>query len=241
MKTYADKWWDTSLNPIKGCKKISPGCLNCYACEILRDKEKVNPHQITFNEDHLSIPQSWKKSKNVFMVSMSDMFHDHVPDDYIDRIFSSMKMNPHHNYLIVTKRPLRMRDYCIKYYEKHGNFLKSVWLGVTAEDQQRADERIPILLDTIAYHHFVSVEPLLEPVKLIFEANRRKLKWVICGGEKINDHQKKHKARIMDPLWTRYVRDQCIANAVPFFMKQMTNKKSIPGDLNIKEFPFELR
>lgn len=239
MKNYEEKWWDESRNPIRGCTKISPGCFNCYACELLK-KDGVNPHEITFNEDHIIIPQSWRKSRKVFMVSMSDPFHDHVPDSYIDRIFSSMKVNPHHKFLIVTKRPIRMRDYCRSYYEKHGNFPKCIWLGVTAEDQQRADERIPILLDTIAYHHFISVEPMLEPVKLIFESKRR-LKWVICGGEKINDPRDKHKARLMHPDWARSIRDQCIANGVSFFMKQMTNRAAIHDDLNIKQFPLELR
>lgn len=239
MKNYGEKWWDESRNPIKGCTKISPGCKHCYACDLLK-KDGVDPHQITLNHDHLTIPQSWKKSKKVFLCSMSDIYHNHVPDNYIDRIFSSIKVNPHHKYLIVTKRPQRMRDYCRKYYETHGNFPKSVWLGVTAEDQQRADERIPILLDTIAYHHFVSVEPMLEPVKLLFE-KKRKLKWVIVGGEKINDPKNKHKARIMEPDWARSVRDQCMVHSVPFFMKQMTNRACIPSDLNIKQFPLGLR
>ena len=239
MKIYTTKWWDESRNPIRGCTKISPGCDNCYACELML-KDGVNPHEVTLNKDHLTIPQSWRKSKKIFVVSMADMFHRAVPDEYIDLIFMHMHMNPHHKYLIVTKRPQRMRDYCKKHYEKHGNFPKSVWLGVTAEDQQRADERIPILLDTISYNHFVSVEPMLEPVKLIFEA-KRKLKWVVCGGEKINDPIRKHEARVMEPDWARDVRDQCAAHNVEFFMKQMTNLEPIPTDLNIKQFPQELR
>ncbi len=234
MKKYEDKWWDISRNPIKGCTKISPGCMNCYACALMQ-KDGIDPHTITFNESHLVIPQNWIKSKKIFMVSMSDMFHDHVPDNYIDRIFASMRQSPHHKYLIVTKRPHRMQHYCKSYYDKHSTFPKSVWLGVTAEDQQRADERIPILLETIAHNHFVSVEPLLEPVKLVFEA-KRKLKWIIVGGEKAGS-----RARFMDPDWARDIRDQCTANEVPFFMKQMTNKSPIPEDLNIKQFPSNLR
>ncbi len=244
MKSYSDKWWDESRNPIRGCTKISPGCENCYACELML-KEGVNPHRITLNNDHLRIPQSWRKSRKIFLVSMSDMFHQAVPDEYIDLIFMHMKMNPHHKYLIITKRPLRMRDYCRKYYDQHGNFPRYVWLGVTAEDQQRADERIPILLDTISHNHFVSVEPLLEPLKLMFEANKRKLKWVVIGGEKILSRQNIENIRKMDADWAREIRDQCAANNVEFFMKQMNitpyKKDEIPPDLYIKQFPQGLR
>lgn len=234
MKIYNEKWWDVSRNPIRGCTKVSPGCFNCYAYDLLK-KDGVNPHEITLNKEHLSIPQSWKKSRKVFMVSMSDMFHQYVPEEYIDLIFMHMKMNPHHKYLILTKRPLRMREYCLKYYDKHRNFPKCIWLGITAEDQKRADERVPILLDTISYNHFISVEPMLEPVKLIFET-KRKIKWVVVGGEKAGND-----ARYMQPDWARSVRDQCVANEVPFFMKQMTNRAAIPSDLNIRQFPTGLR
>lgn len=240
MTIYDEQWWDESRNPIKGCTKISPACLNCYACDLLL-KDGMNPYQVTFNEKHLIIPQKWKKGMIIFMVNMGDMFHVDVPDQYINRIFDSMRINFHHNFFILTKRPLRMRDYCRNYYERFKNFPKNVWLGVTAEDQQRADERIPVLLDTIAYNHFVSVEPLLEPVKLIFNNGKRKLKWIITGGENILNPMNKHKARFMNPDWTRDIRDQCAAHRVPLFMKQMTNRAPIPSDLNVKQFPQGLR
>jgi len=240
--TYENKWWDESLNPIRGCSKISPGCNNCYAYEmILRGGQ--NPHRIIFNGDHLTKQQKWKKSRKIFNVSMSDMFHQAVPFEYIDLIFFNMRINPQHTYFILTKRPDRMREYCKKYYQKHNNFPKCVWLGVTAEDQQRANERVPILLDTIAYNHFVSVEPMLEPVKLLFEA-KRKLKWVICGGEKILNPIHKNKIRIIDPAWARNLRAQCSAHNVPFFMKQMNifpdRSIDIPPDLYLKQFPISL-
>lgn len=137
--------------------------------------------------------------------------------------------------MILTKRPERMQSYCKYYYEKHGRFPKSVWLGVTAEDQQRANERLPILLDTIGYHHFVSVEPMLEPIKLTF-SGKSKLDWTIVGGERSWNN-----ARILNPDWARNLRDQCKIKNVPFFMKQMTNDALIPDDLNINEFPLGLK
>ena len=231
------EWCDETVNPITGCTQISPGCKNCYAkkiAESFRGKpgyDSKNPFKVQFHEDKLKIPLKWNRTKRIFMVSMGDIFHQHVPDEWIDKIFLSMNQVPHHKYLILTKRPLRMFDYCKNYFEKHEKFPKCVWLGVTAEDQQRANERLPLLLETPAYHHFVSVEPMLEPVKLLFNG-KYKLDWVIVGGEKAGD-----KARFMEPDWARDVRDQCKATNTPFFFKQMTNERLIPDDLNIKEFP----
>lgn len=227
-------WCDETCNPIKGCTHISPGCQNCYARELLK-KDGLDPSQIAFHEDKLGVPQSWRKSKRIFMVSMGDIFHKLVPDIWIDRIFRSMNQVPHHKYLIITKRPERMLQYCRNYVMKHNLFPKWVWLGVTAEDQQRADERLPLLLETPAYHHFVSVEPMLEPIKLTF-SGRYKLDWAIVGGEKAGN-----RARYMHADWARDVRDQCNAIGVPFFMKQMTNEAPIPVDLDIKQFPIELK
>lgn len=181
------KWWDESRNSIKGCTKISPGCNNCYACELIK-KDGGDPYKITFHEEKLKIPQSWKKSKIIFMNSISDIFHSHVPDEWIDKIFIGIRESPHHKHLILTKRPERMYSYCKNYLDKHGRFPKSVWLGVTAEDQIRADERLPLLLETPAYHHFVSIEPMLEPIKLTF-SGKYKLDWAIVGGEKLRVKQ----------------------------------------------------
>ena len=240
MKTTTTKWWDQSINSVKGCTKISPGCLNCYACEALRNKDGVNPHIITFHKDKLPIP-SWRRSYIVFMVSMSDLFHQNIPDAWIDKVFAAMNQAPHHKYVIITKRHERMYDYCTKYYIKYNSFPKCVWLGVTAEDQQRADERLPVLLKTPAYHHIVSVEPMLEPVKLTF-SGKYKLDWVINGGENINSYGiSRSNARSMNPDWARDVRDQCVENNVPYFMKQMTNCKKIPEDLQIQQYPMSMR
>ena len=234
MKTKIE-WCDYSLNPIKGCTKISPGCDNCYAHTML-EKDGKNPFKVTLYEDKLQVPQSWRKSRIIFMVSMADIFHRSVPDAYIDRIFNAMSVARHHKYMILTKRPQRMYEYCMNYVKTHNRtFPKWVWLGVTAEDQKRADERLPILLNTPAHHHFVSVEPMLEPVKLTFSV-KQTLKWLILGGEKAGS-----RARYMEPDWARDVRDQCIATGTPFFFKQMTNKAYIPADLNINQFPIGLK
>lgn len=108
------EWCDETRNPIRGCTKISPGCQNCYACELIK-KDGKDPHIVTFHENMLEISQSWRKSKIIFMVSMGDIFHSHVPDEWIDRIFNSINQAPHHKYLIITKRPERMLLYCKRY------------------------------------------------------------------------------------------------------------------------------
>jgi len=230
-----DKWWDKSLNPCKGCTKVSPACDNCYACELIK-KDGGNPHKVTFYENKIQIPLSWRKPCIIFMVSMGDIFHRDVPDEYIDRIFNSMSYQRHHRYMILTKRPERMHQYCKNYVQTHNGIFPSwVWIGVTAENQQMADYRLPILLNTPAHHHFVSVEPLLEPVKLNF-TEKYKLQWTIVGGEKAGN-----KARFMDSFWARDIRDQCALNGVPFFFKQMTNKGPVPADLQIQQYPISLK
>jgi protein gp37 len=228
------EWCDETINPVTGCTRISPACDNCYAIEMMK-KDGKNPHQISFKNDQLKKLQKWRKSKVIFVVSMGDIFHQNVSDEYIDLIFAFMNRSPHHKYLILTKRAERMLFYCQKYCKKHNRFPRWVWLGVTAEDQLRADYRLSLLLQTPAYHHFVSVEPMLGPIKLPF-GGKYPLDWVIVGGEKAGN-----KARLMHPDWARDVRDQCNVNDVPFFLKQMTNELAVPADLNIKQFPQGLR
>ena len=232
--TPETKWWNKSINSVKGCNKISPGCLNCYACEILRNKDGVDPYKVTFHEDKLPIPK-WNKSYIVFMVSMSDLFNHQIPDSWIDKVFAEMNQAPHHKYVIITKRVKRMNEYCTNYYNKYKTFPKSVWLGCTAEDQERADERLPVLLNTPAYHHIVSVEPMLEPIKLTF-SGKYKLQWVINGGERTRNN-----ARVMEAEWARDIRNQCAVNNIPYFCKQMTNNADIPQDLQIQQYPMSMR
>jgi len=222
-------------NPITGCTPISEGCEHCYARRMAQRLKgrygypEDDPFRVTFHPDRLDQPLKWKKPRMVFVCSMGDLFHEDVKDEWIDSIFSTMISTyyGYHTYLILTKRPQRMKAYLSrrKYTGKHSF---RIWLGVTCENQQRADERIPILLQIPAAVRFVSIEPMLGPVDLTFinpfddfhtdaldtPDPSYKLHWVILGGETGPG------ARPMHPDWARSVRDQCQAAGVPFFFKQ---------------------
>jgi protein gp37 len=177
-------------------------------------------------------PLRWRKPRRVFVNSMGDLFHENVSDAWIDRVFAIMAQCPQHTFQVLTKRSKRMRDYIIGLPARREGFdcdsgldwaewpLPNVWLGVTAEDQQRTDERIPDLLVTPAAVRFVSCEPLLGPIdfKFVPGFNRVNLSlrnwWVICGGETGPG------ARPMHPDWPRSLRDQCATAGVPYFFKQ---------------------
>jgi protein gp37 len=260
-------------NPITGCTKISPGCQNCYAERMskrLRGRcgyDAENPFKVTLRPNRLDEPMWWWKPSTVFVCSMGDLFHDDVPFDFIDRVFKRINGNPQHDFLILTKRPERMREYFARsmkflcavcqgtgcsYCLDHGyqNWemkpYSNVWLGVTAENQEMADKRIPILLQIPAAVRFVSVEPMLGPVDidsyLIVGTDhpgsimRKGIDWVICGGET------GPKARPMHPDWTRSLRNQCQEAGVPFFFKQwgewhpVEDYRDIFPSYNSKEF-----
>jgi len=220
------------------------------------------PHEfdVTLHPDRLDEPLSWKKPRTVFVVSMGDLFHDTVPYEYIDKILRVIGLcemeNRGHTFIILTKRAKRMRHYfergCFAIHDRKGQSsggwtypvggLTNLWLGVTVENQRRADERIPLLLQCPAAVRFVSIEPMLGPINLkaaiygkfahwIDPAEMLKLHWVIVGGETGPG------ARPMRPDWARGIRDQCIAAGVPFFFKQMSSRMPIPDDLMTKEWP----
>lgn len=226
------KWWDDSWNPITGCSPISEGCENCYAA---RQCEKWDlPYdfdEITFHADRMGIPLKWKKSRRIFVCSMGDLFHKEVTDVMIASVFAVMAQAKHHTFLVLTKRAERMRDF-FNYAPSSITALPNVWLGVTAENQKRTDERIPILLDTPASHRFISVEPMLEYINIKEYTNR--LDWIICGGETGSG------SREMDKEWAWKLSNQArfgVTSRIPFFMKQMTNRRKIPEDLMIREIP----
>jgi len=163
------EWTDTTWNPITGCSKVSEGCRNCYAESYANrfwgDRKFTD---VQCHEDRLDQPLRWKKPRRVFVNSMSDLFHPDVPDEFIDAVFGRISACPHHTFQILTKRPERMQKFMSNLDESFtGEFYKAfpnVWLGVSAEDQKTADERIPILLKTPAAVRFVSYEPALGPV-----------------------------------------------------------------------------
>lgn len=251
-KTKID-WADRVWNPVTGCSKISEGCQNCYAermskrLQLMAPKKYSQGFSVKCHPEALQEPLKIKKSQRIFVCSMSDLFHDEVPFEFIDSVFAVMALCPQHTFIVLTKRPQRMAEY-YKRLGKHaskgpvslasaefapeGSFfwkltdtgwvLPNVWLGVTAENQARADERVPILLQIPAAVRFVSIEPMLSEVDLRYSCfngadsfgSLPGLDWVICGGETGPG------ARPTHPDWVRSLRDQCAAANVPFFFKQ---------------------
>jgi protein gp37 len=216
------------------------------------------------SDDVLLAPLKRRKPTTYFVNSMSDLFHENVPDEWIDRIFAVMALAPQHTFQVLTKRADRMRRYFAEvgsdadfglnrlgiaalWTGLHGPEgpcpswpLPNVWLGVSTERQQEADERIPHLLNTPAAVRFISAEPLLGPIDLhplacgtnaLTSSTGPNLNWVIVGGES------GHGYRDMNPDWARSIRDQCTASGVPVFIKQMAGRKEIPPDLQVRQFP----
>ena len=222
---YVDKTW----NPITGCSAISEGCKNCYAKRManrLRGRYGYpadDPFKVTFHPDRLKEPEKWKKPCKVFVCSMGDLFHEDVDDFDFEQarldIWHIMESCPQHTFLILTKRPAIMRGFCMTKEP-----MKHIWLGVTAENQDRADDRIPILLSIPAAVHFVSIEPMLGPVNLnlCWECQveprkcheHNKIDWVIAGPETGPG------ARECKSEWIEDLYEQCCLANIPFFDKR---------------------
>ena len=268
MKEHKISWLNIpgfipeTWNPIIGCSKVSPGCENCYAekqahirrfnAKTAQYKEVVvkSPHDPRYGEwngttafvlSQLTKPAEWTKPRAIFVCSMGDLFHEHSDFEKIDAVFSVMSDCDQHLYILLTKRPERMAAFWKWKAEQHGipwQPKPNVWLGITAENQEQANKRIPILLQVPAVKRFVSIEPMLGPVKLNqlireedghawvddcltgFKAHgaggwyANKLDWVIVGGESGPNSRPVH------PDWVRSVRDQCQEAGTPFFFKQ---------------------
>lgn len=188
------EWTDTVWNPTVGCSRISTGCENCYAERLAGARLRYQTNyegltrmtpsgpvwtgEVRLLSDKLEAPLHWRKPRMIFVNSMSDLFHENVPVEFIERVFDIMSQTPRHTYQVLTKRIERMKevlyDLPIKRYDGHGGTwwwsdkpLPNVWIGVSVEDQQRADERIPELLQIPAVVRFLSVEPLLGPIDLL--------------------------------------------------------------------------
>lgn len=286
--TTSIQWTEKSWNPVRGCSIVSPGCVNCYAMKQahrfsgvkqlpeggfksgpyfeLTKQTKAGPQwtgRVVTVEDALLEPLSWREPKRVFVNSMSDLFHEDVPFEFVDRVFAVMALAPRHTFQILTKRAERMLDYFtgpmgfsltrrgrvigvawemlghrpLHKYKHEGITrrtwpLPNVWLGVSAEDQQRADERIPLLLQTPAAVRFVSAEPLLDrldltpwipadwsPTLRLFKYSPVKSKpwidWGIVGGESGPG------ARRCSAQWVRAIVRQFKAAQRPLFVKQI--------------------
>lgn len=223
------EWTEATWNPVTGCTPISPGCAHCYARRMAkrlagRCGYPAAPHEfdVTLHPDKLGEPLRWKKPRRVFVCSMSDLFHENVPFEFIRRIFRTMEFARAHTFQVLTKRADRMHEFVQWYASDRNTYWPSsnVWLGVTAENQEQADKRTPLLLQTPAAVRFVSVEPMLGLIEMEAYWGARPgwgepegLDWVICGGETGPG------ARPMHPGWVRSLRDQCREAAVPFFFK----------------------
>lgn len=297
-------------NPITGCSVVSPGCTNCYAMRLagtrmkhhwsrqgLTQESKAGPvwtGEVRFNADWLDQPLRWRRPRMIFVCAHGDLFHESVPDEWIDNVFTVMALAPQHTFQVLTKRAGRMRRYLSVSPEamlsecpearigraamalardRDENVddpwwdaffewpLPNVWLGVSAEDQARADERIPDLLATPAAVQWISAEPLLGPLDLMkFGLGDRGPDWIVAGGESGPG------ARPFDLAWARNIVAQCRAAAVPCFVKQFGSRpidsqdtafgypahlslrdrkggdwSEWPEDLRVREFPHDVQ
>ena len=292
------EWTEATWNPITGCSVISPGCTNCYAMKLagtrlqhhesrkgLTVDSRAGPvwtGEVRFNEQWLDQPLRWKRPRMIFVCAHGDLFHESVPDEWIDRVFAVMALAPQHTFQVLTKRSARMREYiCDLESEAHqatvrrmvdawpkGHLIPeggiivngpNVWLGVSVEDQARANERIPDLLHTPAAVRWLSCEPLLGEVDLTFvhfendrggrecfdaldlhlregetfkdDSCTATVDWVVVGGESGSG------ARPMLAEWARGLRDQCEAARVPFFFKQWGNYRPVDGADGVQMVP----
>lgn len=262
------EWTDATWNPVTGCSVTSPGCTNCYAMKLagtrlahhpsrkgLTTDTKAGPvwtGEVRLNEDWLTQPLKWKRPRRIFVCAHGDLFHENVPDEWIDRVFAVMALAPQHTFQVLTKRADRMRAYCqsrnsggtsaivaanaldnanwlsrelaVKSEPQFQNIwpLPNVWLGVSVEDQARADERVPDLLATPAAVRFISAEPLVGPVDLTWIAEPDEDKdgvidallgcnWVERPGDDYRPTRPAHEGRCMG-RWVVSGSDDIIAN-----------------------------
>lgn len=258
-------WTESTWNPVTGCTKVSAGCKHCYA---ERDWQRLAsaPHTIyagrafadvRVHPERFDQPLRWRRPRRIFVNSMSDLFHEAIPDAAIDAILAVMLLAPHHTFQVLTKRPERMRAYfaapdlydrvlacanavrathprlgldSIPIDNPASRFARHIWWGVSAEDQETADVRIPILLQVPVAHHWLSAEPLLGPLRLdqvpvVAEGPLRphrlpsdrlpRLDWVVVGGES------GPKARLCHADWITRIVKECAEAHIPIFVKQM--------------------
>lgn len=218
------EWTDSTWNPVTGCTKISSGCANCYAERMaLRLKAIGNPSytngfSITMHEDMIDLPLKWKKPQTIFVNSMSDLFHEDIPIEFILRIFDIMCRARWHCFQILTKRSKRMLE-----LNPQLPWMPNIWMGVTVEEQNYT-HRIEHLQKTSANVKFLSLEPLLGPISNL---PLNGIDWVIVGGES------GPKSRPMEKSWAIDICNQCQEKRVPFFFKQWggINKKKMGREL----------
>ena len=212
------EWTESTWNPVTGCTKIIPGCKHCYAERLAKRLRAMgqpnykNGFQLTMHEHVLQLPLSWTKPQMVFVNSMSDLFHDDVPDEFIQRVFAVMQQASIHTFQVLTKRSERLAKLAGKL-----SWPPNVWAGVSVEANDCL-YRIDHLRKVPAHTRFVSFEPLLSALGSI---NLEGISWAIVGGES------GPKARPMKEEWALEIKEQCANACIPFFFKQWggTNKK----------------
>ncbi len=210
------EWTDATWNPVRGCTKVSPGCLHCYAETFAERFRGVPGHPFEFGFDLRIVPEKlgdplrWGTPRMIFVNSMSDLFHKDVPDDYIISVARVMTAANWHTYQILTKRADRLQS-LLKGKLRFAAEQNHIWWGVSVENRKHGLPRIDLLRQSPAQVRFLSIEPLLEHIGRI---NLKGINWVIVGGESGPG------ARPMDSAWVRNIRAQCLGSDVAFFFKQ---------------------
>jgi protein gp37 len=253
------EWTDRTWNVSRGCSRVSEGCRNCYAERMaarfsgpgapfhgFAHPTPAGPRwtgRVELIQEKLDEPLHWRKPSRVFVNSMSDLFHEALSFEHIESVFRIMAIAERHTFQVLTKRPARMREFCLNRSRKHSDTIPSnVWLGVSVEDQATADARIPPLLQTPAAVRFVSYEPALGSVDFtqvgpcrdgdhlgttLFNHGSTNdgagIDWLIIGGESGPG------ARPFDLAWARSVLAQCRKAGVPCFVKQLGGGELLSG------------
>lgn len=222
------EWTQMTWNPVTGCTKVSQGCKNCYAERMARRLQAMgvaqyqNGFTLTLAPHVLTAPFDWAKPRTVFVNSMSDLFHERVPFEYIRHVFQVMRDTPQHTYQILTKRHRRLAE-----LGPQLAWPTNVWMGVSVEDQ-KATARIKPLVATEAQVKFLSIEPLIGPIADLPLVG---IDWVIAGGES------GPRARPLKKEWVEDVHRRCLSHGIPFFFKQWGRKEfnADPNDPTISK------
>jgi protein gp37 len=218
MAQSSIEWTEMTWNPTTGCNKVSAGCKYCYAeimsrrLQAMGVEKYADGFEIRIHEDQLNIPYTWKHGKIVFVNSMSDLFHEDIPFDFLKKVFAVMNDNPQHVFQVLTKRAERLLE-----LHKELKWTHNIWMGVSVENE-KVKSRIDLLRRTRAKVKFLSCEPLIGPLPNL---NLKKIDWVIVGGES------GQRPRYMDADWVIDIQEQCERADVAFFFKQWggRNKK----------------
>jgi protein gp37 len=218
--TSAIEWTEATWNPVTGCDQISPGCAHCYAKTFAERWRDVPGHpyeqgfDLTLWADRLDLPLRWRRPRMIFVNSMSDLFHERVPLDFIERVFATMAEARQHTFQVLTKRHQRLAELADAL-----PWSENVWVGVSIENK-RWVRRADYLRAVPAAVRFISAEPLLGP---LVDLDLDGIDWLIAGGESGPHHRPVHIE------WIRNLRDRCQSEGVPFFFKQWGGRTSKIG------------